>query len=330
MFTKSIRPLGFGNQAVQAQQASVGGHDAKDGYEDPLMKWPVRGLAYSNELGVAINEIAPKLGTALWIPALMYFGADIYDKYKNDQTAYDPSKRRGAEQATFQALASVILPTFAVHLGQKVISLFNFGKSSGLSIQAREEHLRCLQHSILHNKLKDFQDRTDEYKKIFDTDLNLYVSEKSGIHRSKNAVKRFWEWLFQNKHPEAMAQYSEEKLKAVSSADIDEIFDIRKQFMEGKKPPQVSDKLFGKFESILEKFKGEYGDEALAKAAKYAVNEHLNSKIFKIKLWKTLGGFVSLGLLIKPIDMFVEEVVMEKYVKPSLEKFKRVGVSKPE
>ena len=52
-------------------------------YTDPLMNWPVRGLAYTNELGAALSEIAPKLGVLLWFPAMLYFGADIYDKYKN-------------------------------------------------------------------------------------------------------------------------------------------------------------------------------------------------------------------------------------------------------
>ena len=49
-------------------------------YTDPLMNWPIRGLAYSNELGAALSEIAPTLGTLLWFPAMLYFGADIYDK----------------------------------------------------------------------------------------------------------------------------------------------------------------------------------------------------------------------------------------------------------
>ena len=53
-------------------------------YEDPLMKMPLRLMAYSNDIGVAISGVAPKLGAAFWVPALMYFGADIYDKYKNE------------------------------------------------------------------------------------------------------------------------------------------------------------------------------------------------------------------------------------------------------
>ena len=92
-------------------------------YTDPLMKWPVRGLAYSNELGAAISEVAPKLGTLLWFPAMLYFGADIYDKYKNEKNSYNPSAIRGTEQAVFQMLASVILPTAAVIGGQKIASI---------------------------------------------------------------------------------------------------------------------------------------------------------------------------------------------------------------
>ena len=67
-------------------------------YDDPLMKWPTRGLAYSNELGAALSEIAPTLGTLLWFPAMLYFGADIYDKYKNDKTSYNPNAKRGTQQ----------------------------------------------------------------------------------------------------------------------------------------------------------------------------------------------------------------------------------------
>ena len=55
----------------------------KKHYNDPLTKWPVRGLAYTNEIGAAISEVAPTLGLLLWAPAIFYFGADIYDKYKN-------------------------------------------------------------------------------------------------------------------------------------------------------------------------------------------------------------------------------------------------------
>lgn len=62
-------------------------------FKDPLLRWPIRGMAFSNDIGAAIMDIAPKTGMIFWIPALMYFGADIYDKYKNDQVSYDPNAK---------------------------------------------------------------------------------------------------------------------------------------------------------------------------------------------------------------------------------------------
>ena len=82
--------------------------DSMPVYKDPLRTWPVKGLAYSNELGAVVSEISPKLGSALWVPALMYFGADIYDKYRNDKESYDPSARRGLKQALFQYSKSLL------------------------------------------------------------------------------------------------------------------------------------------------------------------------------------------------------------------------------
>ena len=49
----------------------------------------------------------------------------------------------------------------------------------------------------------------------------------------------------------------------------------------------------------------------------FSFNKTSFSKWSKIK--KTIGGFVALGLLIKPIDLFVEHIIMEKYVDPGLD-----------
>ena len=84
-------------------------HSAKK-KDDPLSRYPLRLCAYSNEIGAAISPISPALGNALWAPALLYLGADIYDKYKNEDKTYNPSAKRSLRQAIFQGLASVILP----------------------------------------------------------------------------------------------------------------------------------------------------------------------------------------------------------------------------
>ena len=38
----------------------------------------------------------------------------------------------------------------------------------------------------------------------------------------------------------------------------------------------------------------------------------------KAKVLKTIGGFVALGIAIKPIDHFVEKVIIKKVVEPQL------------
>lgn len=52
----------------------------KSKYHDPLNNWWVKGATYTNEIGTTIHEISPRLAQILWIPSIMYLGADIYDK----------------------------------------------------------------------------------------------------------------------------------------------------------------------------------------------------------------------------------------------------------
>ena len=91
-------------------------------YKDPLNSWGVRVLMYSSEVGATVNEIAPNLTFALWVPAFMYLGADIYDKYKNDKNKFSPSGKRGMKEVIRQALTFFILPSAATIFGQKLTS----------------------------------------------------------------------------------------------------------------------------------------------------------------------------------------------------------------
>ena len=49
---------------------------------DPFMKWPLRGLAYSNELGECLRPVIGHWAWAFWAPAVAYIGADVADKYQ--------------------------------------------------------------------------------------------------------------------------------------------------------------------------------------------------------------------------------------------------------
>lgn len=112
--------------------------------EDPLAQYPVRAMGYANEVGAALSTM-PGWGktaeVALWIPALLYLGADIYDKYSRGKEGNysEASVNKAVEQATFQALASVILPTAAVKMGQNIAGIATKYDGSNLTASAQEE-----------------------------------------------------------------------------------------------------------------------------------------------------------------------------------------------
>ena len=58
-------------------------------------------------------------------------------------------------------------------------------------------------------------------------------------------------------------------------------------------------------------------------AVKSVLTNYQQSKMLKGKAVKTLGGFVALGMAIKPIDHFVEEVLIGKYVGPEIDRYKK-------
>ena len=112
-----IRPLGVNTQQVfKADKRTINKETGE--YKDPLMQWPLRGAAFTNEVGEALRPVIGGYATLSWVPALLYIGADVYDKYKNDQTEYSPDSRRCLKQAIFQGMASVFLPLIAVKAGQ--------------------------------------------------------------------------------------------------------------------------------------------------------------------------------------------------------------------
>ncbi len=133
---------------------------------DPLAKYPLRAFGYSNEVGAAVSAM-PVWGkaaeTALWIPALMYLGADIYDKYKRgkDGNYSKESATKAVEQAVFQGLASVLLPTAAVKMGQGIAGQMAKFDGSGLGASAKEELLVKLEKDFSKAKFAK-GDRFDE------------------------------------------------------------------------------------------------------------------------------------------------------------------------
>ena len=81
-----ITPIGAPSESFRADNKTV---NQNGEYRDPLMRWPLRGAAFTNEVGEALRPIIGGYATLSWVPALMYIGADVYDKYKNNKKIID-------------------------------------------------------------------------------------------------------------------------------------------------------------------------------------------------------------------------------------------------
>lgn len=289
-------------------------------YKDPLMNWPIRGLAYSNELGAALSEIAPKFGILLWFPAMLYFGADIYDKYKNKKTSYDPNAQRALEQATFQLLASVIFPTAAVITGQKIASSMGAMDKTGLTLQTQEEIVNFIQDFASRRHFGKFNGKIDTYKEQFIESFTTKRDKLIREHKIKNPLRFITDSIFTSRHPEAIAMSQKEKVLKFANENIDSMFRIYEDLTNGRRPKEFSDKMWKNFNKLKDKYAKDpdYKTTHLRDAAEDAIKKFQKSKMTKSKVLKTVGGFVALGLAIKPIDTFVEKIVIKKVVEPKL------------
>lgn len=251
---------------------------AHEEYKDPLMKWPWRGLAFTNDIGAAVMDIAPNLGMGLWVPALMYFGADIYDKYKNKGDKYKPNAARAFNQAIFQACASIMFPAIFGHMGMSLFSAIDKRRGEKLSTNAKEQTLRFIKsHSALHDVLEAGKDKNEVLDKFTENFDKFYKLKKKDYSRNNFIVKAY-DKLLANCHRGAVANSNEIRIKDYA----------KRQFLEVLDNCQNAE--------IAEKV--------------------LDKKIFKLKAWKSAGAFTAIILTASAVDKFVEKVIIKKFVKP--------------
>ena len=252
-------------------------------YVDPLANWPMRGLGYTNDIGVAINEIAPTAARLFWVPALMYFGADVYDKYKNKGNQYDPNAQRAFSQAVFQAFASIILPTVFGHAGQSAFSQIDKYKGEKISTNAKEQTYRFIKnHASEHELFTNNADKTEAVEK-FGKSFDIYFADRKNNYSGKNIFAKVYDKVLGNCKHGAIANSNEERLKNFAKKE---------------------------FKALLESCNDVD-----------ALRKNVDKRIFKLKSWKSLGSFVALLLTVKPIDMFTENVIIKKCVEPQMERF---------
>lgn len=250
----------------------------KKKYVDPLANWPMRGLGYTNDIGIAINELAPATARLFWVPALMYFGADIYDKYKNKGDKYKPNAQRAFNQAVFQACASILFPAIFGHIGMSAFSQIDKYRGEKLSTNAKEQTLRFIKaHASMDNVAEGGAHR-DKLISDFEENYDKFFSAKSRQYQRKNIFVKIYDKLLANCKHGAIANSHEERIKAYA----------KKQFIETIDHCKDAE----------------------------TVKNVLDKKIFKLKAWKSAGAFAAILLTAQAIDKFVEKVIIKKVVQP--------------
>ena len=283
--------------------------------KDIYAQMPIRALGYTNELGEAIRPLSPMLANLSWLPAIGYISADIADKYKQDEFSNrENSKGRASKQFITQLLASVFLPTLAVKAGQSIINGGTAYGKTGLSINSREQ----ISDTVINSM------KAGEHKKHLNIDgtvnKELYkdaLSDKfDEILKHRNTHKSNPVRMVINLFKKPLIKKPTTKnIKKYANSVVDRLVDERQQLLDGIKPEGLSQKAFNKF---LKKSKNMVMEEKQSLAFD-VVRKMEKGRMFNNRILKSIGGLTALAIMAKPIDRFVENIVVDKYVGPQID-----------
>lgn len=290
--------------------------NTQEKYRDPLSKKLPVMMSYSSEVGTAISEIAPKLGTALWAPTFMYLGADIYDKYKNDKTSYNPSAKRALKRAIYQGLTSIVALPAVIIAGQFIASpLGKLGKA-GISGNAKDAVYKHIKN-VIDQAHGSALDNYESFNRIITETLENKIKVRNNEKKTINPFKRFYNKYFTDRYD--LLSSDKDKIIKFAKENALATFNIKNALKHGDKS-KIPNKVYNKYNDILPAMKEMYkeGDYAY-QATRNALKEYQNSLIFKNKLLKTIGGLGTLFLLATPINTFVDKQLMKKYIGPGID-----------
>lgn len=287
-------------------------------YKDPLNKNGFVLMSYSNEVGTAIAEIAPKLGTALWAPTFMYLGADIYDKYKNDKNNYDPSAKRALQRAIFQGLTSLIALPAVIYAGQCAVPPLGRFDKSGISGNTKDSVYKHIKEVITQANDSVFENYKDYEELLLNSIRNKYNS-RNREYKNLNIFKKFIKKYFSKRFD--ILEHDKMKMLEFAKINAKETFDLITA-LRNNDISKIPKRVLNKYKELIPQVKEMYksGDYSY-QATRGALIEHLKGKIFKNKLLKTAGGICALVIFAKPVNNFVEKNIMKKYINPSIDQF---------
>lgn len=284
-------------------------------YKDPLNSWGVRVLMYSSEVGATVNEIAPNLTFALWVPAFMYLGADIYDKYKNDKNKFSPSGKRGMKEVIRQALTFFILPSAATIFGQKLTSPIGKLISDKLSINAKDGIYRHSK-SVIEQSLHEHLSNKENFKEFMKTSLENRVKSLANTKETDNIFRKFYRYFTGYF---SMVDADDKKLYSFAEKNADKIIELKEKLQNNNIDKSIPKRIFKKYHEVLPIMQKIYGKDYTENALKTALKDYQNYLIVKNKIIKTIGGVISCLLFTQPISYLVNKILMPKYITPGMD-----------
>ena len=308
----NIKPINIHSSCFRADKDHFNPQTGE--YNDPLMHWPIRGAAFTNEIGEALRPVIGGYATLSWAPALLYIGADVYDKYKNNKTEYSPDSRRGLKQAIFQGLASVFLPLIAVKTGQNLFSMLGVMSEDKITINSKEHIIKLARNFVENGRMRKYQHDEEACKQNFLDIFNNALDYKKQVDVTNNPIKKLWLYV-EDKFSNAMNVNKKDNLDKFAQKTIENMITLRKNLLNPSEDIK-STKDYQTYQNAMKK--GQTSNVAI----KSTLNNVLEKNALKGKFIKTCGGFLALGLAISPIDHFVENVLIEKYVAPKLNRNK--------
>lgn len=332
-----------------------GTKEKKHGEDDIFLKAPLRPFAYSNEVGAAVEPLIGHSAALMsYFPAMLYIGADCYDKYlRGDNDDYQkPSTERLTKEIIFQGFASVLMPTLCIHAGQNLACSANKLFGDKLDARAKNEVSVFLKEQALKFDLtKDKETAFNALYKNMSEKIKNYQQSKQ---TSGSTIKKYWK-KFTSLFNEALSDKMEFKhcgnidtnsnsytnLKSYAKKQFDNMYDIMKSLagcdtgsvkgimdsMEknGKKISKYkATKLFNKIQKYA-KDPSIGTERAKELAIADMARDDINMKSLKggPLLLAVVAGFTTLFAVAPLLDKFGEEVLVKKIVDPIMEYGKR-------
>ncbi len=315
-----VKPSGTIHEEKVPEKTENHKHKHKHKYQDPLNKKIPVLMSYSNEIGTAISEIAPRLGAALWAPTFMYLGADIYDKYKNDKDNYKPSGKRALKRAIFQGMTSLIALPAVIFAAQSAISPLAQLDKWGINGNTKDAVYKHTK-SVIAQAHGIALDSYEEFNNAIKTTLENKIRARRNEKKTANIFKRFWNKLFTQRY--ALLSADKAQILTFAEANAKKTFDILTA-LKNEDKKNIPHRIYKKYKKTLPTIREMYKDADYShQATRNALIEYQKSLIFKNKMLKTFGGFTALILLANPINNFVDKQIMKRFINPGIDQISK-------